>query len=72
MERRTLKTLLLGDVDMGCCKDPSGAQKSLSEITLFDTNFSSIVLDSFDLVVYKGKLGTKILKGNFFGTGILT
>ena len=59
MERRVMNTLVLGDTDMNCdCKD-----KTLEDlnITMIGLNLSS--LDKFDLIVYKGNKGTKILRG---------
>lgn len=54
-----MNTLILDDTDMNCdCKD-----KTLEDlnITMIGLNLSS--LDKFDLIVYKGNKGTKILRG---------
>ena len=59
MERRVMNTLILGDEDMNCdCKD-----KTINDlnITMIGLNLSS--LDKFDLIVYHGKKGVKILRG---------
>lgn len=59
MERRIMNTLILGDEDMNCdCKD-----KTISDlnITMIGLNLSS--LDKFDLIVYRGNKGVKILRG---------
>ena len=59
MERRVMNTLILGDEDMNCdCKD-----KTINDlnITMIGLNLSS--LDKFDLIIYRGNKGVKILRG---------
>jgi hypothetical protein len=54
-----MNTLILGDEDMNCdCKD-----KTINDlnITMIGLNLSS--LDKFDLIVYRGNKGVKILRG---------
>ena len=56
-----MNVLILDDNDMNCdCKD-----KTLDDlnITMIGLNLSS--LDKFDLIIYKGNKGTKILRGKF-------
>lgn len=60
MEYRNIKLLLLDDNDLSCnCP-------SLSSLTLRDTNFNQPDLDKYELIVYRGKKGAKILKSDYF------
>ena len=64
MNRMSVKTLLLGDDDVQCKTD-----SDISKMTLDSTNFLPKDLESYDLIVYYGKRGTKILKSRYFGRG---
>lgn len=62
MEHRDIKLLILDDNDLNCdCPN-----KVLSSLTLRDTNFNPADLIKYDLIVYRGLKGTKILKSTFF------
>jgi hypothetical protein len=66
MERRELKTLLVNDEDLDC--------EFKKSVTLTDLNLSHLGINiddmkNFDLIVYKGKKGTKILRSNCFLSG---
>lgn len=67
MERRTLKTLIVHDTDLECDSD----KITLEEMTIQNTNFSMFDLGGFDLVVYSGRKGKKILKSTLLGIGII-
>lgn len=60
MERKQLSTLVVDDNDMDCRKDKS--EMTLDDITLGKVGFVSSDLEKFDLIVYKGRLGTKVLR----------
>lgn len=65
MDRRVISSIIFGDDDLEC---------KCEKITLTDLNMSHLSikkedLDKIDLIVYKGKKGTKILKSNYFKTG---
>lgn len=66
MERRELKTLILNDDDLEC--------DYKKKITLTELNLNHISLKledikDFDLIVYKGIKGTKILRSSYFRVG---
>ncbi len=66
MDRR-IKTLLVNDEDLNCdCKD-----KTIDDITIANVGFSLSIIDSFDLVIYNGEKGTKILKSRYTKTGVI-
>lgn len=66
MDRR-IKTLLVNDEDLNCdCKD-----KTIEDITVANIGFSVSIIDSFDLIIYEGSKGTKILKSKYTKTGII-
>lgn len=60
MERKQLNTLIVNDNDMDCQKDRT--EVTLNDITLAKVGFVSGDLEKFDLIVYKGRLGTKVLR----------
>lgn len=67
MKRGTLNYLLLGDDDLECRRE----NMPLEELCLLDTAFISSDLEPYDLIVYSGKKGKKILKSRFFKGGII-
>lgn len=58
MNRKTLNTLIVDDHDMDCKK----TEPTLEDIELSSLGFVLPDLEKFDLIVYKGKLGKKVLK----------
>lgn len=66
MVRKTLNTLMVNDDDLLC--DPKHAL-TLSDLKLTNINPELGELDSFDLIVYVGRKGTKVLKSRVFRTG---
>lgn len=66
MDRR-VKTLIVGDDDLNCdCKD-----KTIDDISIANVGFSVTITDSFDLIIYEGTKGTKILKSKYTKTGTI-
>ena len=67
MDRRVIKTLIVDDKDLNCdCKD-----KTIDDISIVNVGFSVSVLDSFDMIIYNGTKGAKILKSTYTKTGII-
>ena len=59
MKRKMMNTLIVDDNDLNCkCEG-----LTLEEINLGKVGFVNVDLEKFDLIVYKGKRGKKILKG---------
>ena len=59
MKRKVMNTLIVDDNDLNCkCEG-----LTLDEINLGKVGFVNVDLAKFDLIVYKGKRGKKILKG---------
>lgn len=58
MERKMINTLIVNDDDLECTKK----ERTLDDINLSKVGFLMKDLEKFDLIVYKGKLGQKILK----------
>ena len=62
MERRTLSTLIVNDNDLECRKGKEKKEIKLEDIKLSSVGFVMSDLEKFDLIVYKGKLGKKVLR----------
>ena len=62
MERRTLSTLIVNDDDLECRKGKEKKEIKLEDIKLSSVGFVMSDLEKFDLIVYKGKLGKKVLR----------
>lgn len=58
MKRLSLTTLLVDDNDLDCKKK----EPTLADIRLDALGFVTSDLDKYDLIVYKGRLGTKTLR----------
>lgn len=65
MNKFTLKTLVVNDDDLNCESD----KVPLLAIGLKNLNFLEKDLKEYDLIVYQGKRGCKILKSRAFRTG---
>ena len=62
MERRTLSTLIVNDDDLECRKGKEKKEIKLEDIKLSSVGFITSDLEKFDLIVYKGRLGKKVLR----------
>lgn len=62
MERRTLSTLIVNDDDLECRKGKEKKEIKLEDIKLSSVGFVISDLEKFDLIIYKGKLGKKVLR----------
>ena len=67
MERRLINTLIVGDQDLECNCDSLG----LADITLGVVGFNFSDLSRFDMIVYKGRKGEKILSSKHTKSGII-
>ncbi len=67
MIRKNLNTLIIGDDELECkCKG-----KSIDEINISSIGFSIETLEKFDLIIYNGNKGTKIIKSKYTNTGVI-
>lgn len=58
-------TLLIGDSELECnCKD-----KTIDDINISMVAFSPDTLKNYDLIIYSGSKGTKIVKSTYTMTG---
>jgi len=67
MDRRVIKTLIINDDDLNC----DCSSKTLEDINITSIGFSVSVIDSFDMIIYDGSKGTKIVKSVYTKTGII-
>ena len=65
MNRKNISVLIVDDNDLECKNDKT----TLSDLNLNNLNFKFEDIKEFELIVYKGKKGTKILKSDYFRTG---
>jgi hypothetical protein len=67
MMHKNLDTLIIGDDELECkCEG-----KSIDEINISSVGFSIETLEKFDLMIYQGKKGTKIIKSKYTNTGVI-
>ena len=65
MERKMINTLFVNDDDLECdCKEVN-----LDNLSIANVGFRLPDIERFDMVVYKGKRGEKILRSKFTGLG---
>lgn len=65
MDRKMMNTLIVNDQDLDCGKK----ELTLTDMTLQDVGFPLDTMAKFDLIVYSGSRGTKVLKSRAFKTG---
>lgn len=58
MIRKTYNALIVDDHDLDCKK----TEPTLEDLTIASLGFVAPDLEKFDLIIYKGKLGKKILR----------
>jgi len=67
MERIKINALIVNDDDLDCdCKD-----LSITDLNLANVGFRLADIERFDMVVYKGKKGEKILRSKYTGLGVI-
>jgi hypothetical protein len=60
-------TLILSDIELNCnCKD-----LTIDDLNITHVGLNMNILDKFDLVIYSGEKGDKILKSRFTKTGTI-
>lgn len=65
MDRRVIKTLIIDDNDLNCkCED-----LTINELNITHVGFSTSLMDNFDMIIYSGKKGSKIIKSKYTKTG---
>lgn len=62
MERKMLSTLIVNDDDLECRKGKEKKEIKLEDIKLSSVGFIMSDLEKFDLIIYKGRLGKKVLR----------
>ena len=68
MEQANVKLLIVNDDDMNC----DIAKDTIETMNLGNVGFSSLVLDKYDMVIYVGAKGSKILKSRYTPLGLIT
>ena len=68
MEQASVKLLVVNDDDMNC----DIAKDTIETMNLGNVGFSNLVLDKYDMVVYVGAKGSKILKSRYTPLGLIT
>lgn len=68
MKRDSTRLLILSDQDMNC--DPKN-KKGIEKMSITDIGLSALAIKDYDMVIYEGEKGTKILKNKFFKKGIV-
>jgi len=67
MEKRLINTLIVGDNELECnCKS-----LNIDKINISNVSFKDADLEKFDLIVYKGKKGQKILRSSITKLGVI-
>lgn len=64
---RRATTLIIGDVELNC----NCSEITINELNITHVGLSTAVLDKFDLVLYSGDKGTKLLKSTWTKTGTI-
>lgn len=67
LKRAELKLLILDDDDMNCDTKNS----SIDNMDIQNIGLSMFAIQDYDLVVYEGKKGSKILKSKYTKKGII-
>lgn len=65
MKKQNIKLLILDDADMNC----DSKTDDLDKIGLENIGFSMFAIQGYDMVVYEGTKGSKILKSRYTKKG---
>ena len=60
-----INLLVLNDEDMNC----GTPEKGIAGMSLEDIGFSMLAIEKYDMVIYEGKKGSKILKSRYTKKG---
>lgn len=64
---RKATTLIVGDNELRCNCD----EITIDNLTITDLGLSLEVLKDFDLIIYSGVKGLKLIKSKWTGTGVI-
>lgn len=67
MKRADIKLLVLDDEDMNC----DTRNSSLDNMGIQNIGLSMFAIQDYDLVIYEGKKGSKILKSKYTKKGVI-
>lgn len=67
MDRKIISTLIVNDNDLDCNCD----SVTIENMEITNLGFILSDLDKFDLIIYEGKRGSKILRSKFTKNGII-
>ena len=67
MKKHDIKLLILNDDDMNCDSKSS----KLENMGIENIGFSMFAIQSYDMIIYEGKKGSKILKSKYTKKGII-
>ena len=67
MKKHELKLLILNDADMNC--DTKTAD--INKLRLEDIGLSMFAIQGYDMVIYEGVKGSKILKSKYTKKGVI-
>lgn len=65
MKKQNIKLLILDDADMNC----DSKTADLDKMGLENIGFSMLAIQGYDMVVYEGTKGSKILKSRYTKKG---
>lgn len=65
MKKQNIKLLILDDADMNC----DSKTADLDKMGLENIGFSMLAIQGYDMVVYEGTKGSKILKSKYTKKG---
>lgn len=65
MKKQNIKLLILDDADMNC----DSKTANLDKMGLENIGFSMLAIQGYDMVVYEGTKGSKILKSRYTKKG---
>lgn len=65
MKKQNIKLLILDDADMNC----DSKTDDLDKMGLENIGFSMLAIQGYDMVVYEGTKGSKILKSRYTKKG---
>lgn len=67
MKRADIKLLVLDDEDMNC----DTRNSSLDNMGIQNIGLSMFAIQDYDLIIYEGKKGSKILKSKYTKKGVI-
>lgn len=65
MKKLNIKLLILSDEEMNC----DTKQKTLENMGIENIGFSSLAIQGYDMIIYEGVKGSKILKSRYTKKG---